>query len=85
VQKYAQKNVMLFYLKQFVKTNNQEIVMEGEQYSDTYGLNATKEEKTGSSYAVHRDKNLLTPTSEPVSAYKVMDLIYFTQEDKKYW
>ena len=34
---------MLFYLKQFVKTNNQEIVMEGEQYSDTYGLNATKE------------------------------------------
>ncbi len=31
---------MLFYLKQFVKTNNQEIVMEGEQYSDTYGLNA---------------------------------------------
>ena len=59
--------------------------MEGEQYSDTYGLNATKEEKTGSSYALHRDKNLLTPTSEPVSAYKVMDLIHFTQEDKKYW
>ena len=57
--------------------------MEGEQYSDTYGLNATKEEKTGSSYAVHRDKNLLTPTSEPVSAYKVMDLIHSTQEEDK--
>ena len=38
--KIRAKNVVLFYLKQFVKTNNQEIVMEGEQYSDTYGLNA---------------------------------------------
>ena len=36
---------MLFYSKQSVKTNNQEIVMEGEQYSDTYGLNAKRKEK----------------------------------------
>ena len=35
---------MFFYLKQFVKTNNQEIVMEGEQYSDTYRLNAKRKE-----------------------------------------
>ena len=43
--KIRAKNVVLFYLKQFVKTNNQEIVMEGEQYSDTYGLNAKRKEK----------------------------------------
>ncbi len=60
---------MLFYLKQFVKTNNQEIVMEGEQYSDTYGLNATKEEKqthhmryTEIKISLLQHQNLFLPT-----------------------
>ena len=67
--KIRAKNVVLFYLKQSVKTNNQEIVMEGEQYSDTYGLNATKEEKqarhmryTEIKISLLQHQNLFLPT-----------------------